>query len=197
MLTIPAAVYAAYLLFQLWSHSHLYDDSHNKTSKKFSFRRLHTSQTPPDNSIPSPLSAKNLALLSPPHKLYSQRVSTDASASQLTLTTLNGDNHSELNLDEPTIRLVSGPGGRSVSVTTRVGSEDAPTSDKVEGHCVMAAPDPQVVDVTEHPAAPRVSWVLAALVLVVVTVVCPSYISNNPYHDLVLVGGLDNSRRTC
>ena len=169
--TIPAAVYAAYLVFQLWSHSHLYDDSHNKTSKKFSFRRLHTLQTLPNNSIPSPLSAKNLSLLSPPHTVYLQRPSSDASASQLTLTTLNGDNHSELNLDEPTIRLVNGSSGRSVSVTTRVGSEDSSTHDKNEGHCVMAAPDPPVVDITEHSAAPRVSWVLAALVLVVVTVV--------------------------
>ena len=196
MLTIPAIVYAAYLLFQLWSHSHLYDDSHNKTSKKFSFRRLDTLQTLPNKSIPSPLSAKNLSLLSPPRTIYPQRTSTDASASQLTLTTLNGDNHSELNPDEPTIRLVSGPSGRSASVTTRVGSEESPTHDKVEGHCVIAAPDPQAVEVTEHPAAPRVSWVLAALVLVVVTVVCPSYISDGPYHDLALVGGLDNCRRT-
>jgi len=181
MLTIPAAVYAAYLLFQLWSHSHLYDDSHNKTSKKFSFTRLQTLQILSNDSIPSHISAKNVPFLSPPHTLYPQRASTDASASQLTLTTLDGDNHSELNLGEPTIRLISGSSGRSVSVTTKVGTEDAPTHDKVEGHCVTAAPDPQVVDITEHPAPPRVSWVLAVLVLVVVTVVCPSYISDGPF----------------
>jgi hypothetical protein len=91
---------------------------------------------------------------------------------------MNADRRPQLDGAEPTVRLVGGPylrgGSRSCSGMTQVEAEDVPSQTKCEQQEMVASPDPQTIN-ANHPASthetPQVSWVLAIVLLVVVTVV--------------------------
>lgn len=190
-LLISPTVYAAYLIFQLWSHSYLYDDRHNETSTKFRLRRFELSTDLPQSGrqhntvygYQDP-SVDNLSVLVPPRPFYSQPGASGASSSQLTLTTPTAENYSEIDLHEPTVKLVRAPGGYPMNrfesgftstATTKVGNEHISNQEK--NHSTSGQRGTKVMQelnafsAADIEPAPQVSWVLAVVLLVVVTIV--------------------------
>lgn len=73
-------------------------------------------------------------------------------------------------------RFESSFSGRSSSGTTRVASQHMAGHEKVEPGSkhreVVSTPDPELINKVPMAPTPRVSWVLAIVFLVIVTIVC-------------------------
>ncbi|KAF8071902.1 Sodium/calcium exchanger protein-domain-containing protein [Lyophyllum atratum] len=148
-------IYIAYLVFQLWSHSHLYSDSHNKTSRSFFAKERKGSPGSPHGgrqraqayttlAMNDDIRSVDEALLHPNRShirpLYLSPTSSYASSSQLTLPPLSSASSSQFTLTEPTVRLVYGSGGYpmardnlsgySTSARTKVGRESQESTEK-------------------------------------------------------------------
>lgn len=148
------------MVFQLWSHSHLYGDHHNKKSKKhtgpFTTLRNKEKARPAHQTGGSNMSTYSFPLSnfspvrqptpSPLAMHPSEQNIAEGSTYDLTTLYTGGCAMSR----EPS--SLSG----SSSTSTRIGSEDSFTE-----------------EVVTPKKEPRVSWFLTILVLVLVTVVCP------------------------
>ncbi|GLB40390.1 putative Ca(2) cation antiporter (CaCA) (TC 2.A.19) family protein [Lyophyllum shimeji] len=150
-------IYFGYLIFQLWSHSHLYNDKHNKKSRGFfaKGRRILSASSQGGNKRPQAyttipvnedIRSVDDALL-PPERSYSRPVyltpsSSYPSSSQVTLHALSTAASSNVTLVEPTVRLVHPTGGypmtrvscnfsgHSIGASTRVGRESQESNEK-------------------------------------------------------------------
>ncbi|RDB25596.1 Vacuolar calcium ion transporter [Hypsizygus marmoreus] len=169
-------LYVAYLVFQLWSHSHLYKDTHNKTN----LYRSSNNQSVDDLSRPIPLSL--------PRRLYvSISSSTSSSTSRFALARINAEKNAQGAATESTVRLVGNTGGypmtRDGTGYTGSGSSNASTrigegvTDSEKGFVDSQQPSPPVPDEEATSAladtareGPRVSWFLTILLLIVVTI---------------------------
>lgn len=165
-LTFSLAVYAAYLLFQLWSHSHLYSDTHNKKSKRHTvpFTPLRGKEKARDFTLSHRAGFSNMSTdsfplsnLSPPR----QPSPSPLSMSVTPLANIGAEGSSD-DLPAPYTggclmsRETSNISGFS-STSTRIGSEEGFVNEQ------------ETTTVTKEP---RVSWFLTVLLLVLVTVVC-------------------------
>ncbi|KAG6813419.1 hypothetical protein H0H92_011398 [Tricholoma furcatifolium] len=148
-------IYGAYLVFQLWSHSYLYTDIHNRQSVAFSSvakdlskPRIATPQKNPEifeigdrSESPSPVDDDSRSvddlLAHPVHRpVYLSPIATHLSSSQLTLAPSESPSNSQVSLlgsnserGEPTVKLVPRHGGYPMTrnVSTRSAFSTAST----------------------------------------------------------------------
>lgn len=192
--SIYVKVYVAYLIFQLWSHSHLYSDNHNEKSQRLSVpvlkkrsapqaRTDSTQDTPVMDSYNVNQSVDNLlphSGLAPPRRPYS---TSGASSSEQVLAVSNIKGPRPASID-PTIRLAHGMGGynmtrnestsseHSSSVSTRIGNEEKyelPEAPEKDSSAHVTG-----ICFQQGPPEPRVSWLLTILLLIIVTIVSTS-----------------------
>ncbi|PFH53003.1 hypothetical protein AMATHDRAFT_1728 [Amanita thiersii Skay4041] len=189
-------IYAGYLMFQLWSHPHLYHDNHNKKSNRLSLK-LPLSMDPPaflrgmkrDLSLPHGKKVDNVDSYEKPKEVHNDTVINltpprrpylHSSSSELTLS--NTDSIQEMSM-RSSIRLVQndGHGGIPLQHTDTICSD--PRKDPIHPHACRCdqAPcidhgDPEVAHETTHELEsqpskpePQLSWQLTVLVLVLVT----------------------------
>lgn len=160
-------IYAAYLVFQLWSHPHLYHDNHNKKSNPLSVKlpmhletRIAKRQEQRQKDALNRMNGEKATCdESPPFNLsFPQRpyISPQALASDVTLSNPDPD----FNAWNPTVRLV-GEGGNATRARARVHStvESEPGSRS-------ATPATAPATVIKQP---QLSWQLTLILLVVVT----------------------------
>ncbi|KAF8950403.1 hypothetical protein BDZ97DRAFT_1219503 [Flammula alnicola] len=179
-------IYLAYLLFQLWSHSHLYNDQHNKKSNRLSValreQRMHR-KLKHNQSIPlkrtdsqTDISTRNEAeILGPPRRSFA--TTPLSSTSDITVTS-----RSESPLEKgayfppgaSTLRLVTDMGGYPISRESSFNSSgfSSASSGVPFAHYESDQLSPTALDDTAIEAskkAPRLSWFLTIFLLIVVT----------------------------
>ncbi|KAK2460332.1 hypothetical protein APHAL10511_007721 [Amanita phalloides] len=178
-------IYAAYLLFQLWSHTHLYHDNHNKTSNRLSVK-MPLEKTGIFRAMKLPISSrsdrteevalssnmeKNVSNESSPVNLTFPRrlyLSPQASTSEVTLT----DRNSDLNARLTSVRLVGERGAPVQRCDTY--NELRATSPYPRDRVSLAMEEDVGSSRTATPRStvkePQLSWPLTCILLVLVTV---------------------------
>ncbi|KAG6842341.1 hypothetical protein C0991_010631 [Blastosporella zonata] len=181
------SIYAAYLVFQLWSHSYLYSDVQNGQSLSFSARdlkALHDGIPPRDQEIEEYVTSPTSAdrdfddLIAHPvkHRVYMAN-SSQTHPSQLSLAPAESANSSRVALVEPKGRLGPQTGGYPMTRVSSArsgystGSGDTIVYRGSQDSNGKAFDTGQGNGATKDmPHEPRVGFVLVVLVLAVVTI---------------------------
>ncbi|KIM39809.1 hypothetical protein M413DRAFT_19589 [Hebeloma cylindrosporum] len=171
-------IYFAYLLFQLWSHTHLYNDQHNKKSsllsaalrEKRTNRRFKYEDIPLTRTTSQPDFAKldSSSHLAPPFRPFASSVSN--TSSDVTLKN-RAESFSEKGpyfpRGAPTIHsayeMGAIPMSRNTTLTDSISSSGPPLS---RGETYQYALDDRTITSSK---APQLSWFLTIFLLIVVT----------------------------
>ncbi|KAF8896340.1 hypothetical protein BD779DRAFT_577402 [Infundibulicybe gibba] len=178
-------IYGAYLVFQLWSHTHLYKDQHTK-SRRLSLKPSKGAPEPyPKRISESPTlhgDTPRPSGLTPPRRLYQS--SPHGSASDTTLLEPAMGHNAVYMPANSTVRLVNSSLDLSGAPITRSESSlggngyisSAPSSEtptgrgeKSRSNLVFQETELQEVEITK-PKEPQLSWLLTIISLVAVTV---------------------------
>ncbi|KAF8626999.1 hypothetical protein AX15_004583 [Amanita polypyramis BW_CC] len=172
-------IYGAYLLFQLWSHTHLYHDEHNKKSNRLSVklplekpaifrsakRRANGVDSPNKDKFPNESSPIGPSL---PQRPYLQRPTLP---SELTLANTDQD----INTHLTSVRVVGGSGipvqrynsyYDELRGSTHLHDRATPTLERDQDSAQPASSRTTQSTLKE----PRLSWALTCTLLIIVTV---------------------------
>lgn len=175
-------VYFAYLLFQLWSHTHLYNDQHNKksnrlsaslrekrTNRKSKYEDIPLSRT---NSQPDFAKLDSYSPLAPPSRRFAYSLSNNSS--DLTLTS-RAESPSEKGPYFPQTRVSTVhsayemgavPMSRSTTLTESISSSARAGSP-------LSREEPHQYELDDRTTAfekvPQLSWFLTIFLLIIVT----------------------------
>ncbi|KAF9485205.1 hypothetical protein BDN70DRAFT_871602 [Pholiota conissans] len=176
-------IYIAYLLFQLWSHTHLYNDEHNKKSNKHSTtmrqQRLHGKSSQSSLSKRPPSQAE-ISLEELP--VFAQRRSYTASSSGLSEQTIYNNSERPFNKEirrPPSISVIhlggnDGLGGYPMSRESSFNSSGFSSASTsfvpLEPESEQKLPSPPNSPGFEvKKKVPQMSWFLTLFLLIIVT----------------------------
>ena len=183
-------VYACYLLFQLWSHTHLYNDEHNKKSSRLPVAETISKEraafirngkariatfvkTDSMSDFKRTIRDDSTTSLTPPRRPYASPLSSPSEA-----TLANPGESVYFSAEGPTVRLLclpNDPRSRSVPMSREntVGSGASTESSTVCGDDEGGeTPGEQAVDsLLPKKKQPQLSWALTIILLLTVTAV--------------------------
>ncbi|KAH9481405.1 Vacuolar calcium ion transporter [Psilocybe cubensis] len=168
-------------IFQLWSHTYLYNDQHNKKSNRLSAvlrgkRAARMTQYPPnltqasESHIDVYKQANEAFSLDPPRRPYaSTPLSSSSDITMHERVDIHLDHVAHIPPKNSTVRLVNGPEGVPMSRKTSYGSSMRSTSSGTSPS-ILKEPEPES-SVTDIPPQkePQLSWFLTIFLLIIVT----------------------------
>ncbi|KAF9524823.1 Sodium/calcium exchanger protein-domain-containing protein [Crepidotus variabilis] len=168
-------IYVAYLIFQLWSHSHLYNDRYNKKSNRLSSIMLKEKQIRKNSKSQNVNYLSSLELnrstsadsLIPPQPPYLS--SQTSSSSEITLTNCSESMEQLQFPNGSTVRLVQVDGAGPWKSSNLSHSDSGFTNNP--GSAAFQTPQEESTpeDAIPQPRPPKMSWFLTILLLISVT----------------------------
>lgn len=192
LISVLRPVYLAYLLFQLWSHTYLYNDEHDKKSNRLSAairdKRFHTTRHHQDIPLQRTVSQSEISFQEGPIANDSLRrpykiSPLSSSVTNATPTAQSGREIAEepryppdTSTDHLTFDLGGYPMSRESSFNTSGFSGTTCSNSSYTSHDVKASRVEAVTPVEPGPEilkqAPKMSWFLTLFLLIIVTGVC-------------------------
>ncbi|TFK40399.1 Sodium/calcium exchanger protein-domain-containing protein [Crucibulum laeve] len=181
-------IYIAYLIFQLWSHPHLYNDHHNKKSSRLSVKvpqdpsailrngkqRIQSIYSGVQSSVTKlPTANSSVSSFAPPRPIYASPITYSASSSEITLSGTLGDYSKEpFSPGSSTIQLLDRSNRESRQPTFSAYSNSSTMIDPQSSDGIpLLGKSKDTSEDIPHPAKePQLSWTLTVFLLISVTV---------------------------